>query len=130
MLTVADVVQFLSDFAPPALAESWDNVGLLVGDMGQKVERVMTCLTITPDSAREAIDGHAELIVTHHPLPFRPLKRVTSETSEGRLLWDLIGAANFGLQPAHGVRFGRTRDQSAFGRRFGACRRIAARAGG
>ncbi len=91
-VSVADVAQFLTDFAPPVLAESWDNVGLLVGDFNQPVERLMTCLTITPDSAREAVDRGANLIVSHHPMPFRPLKRLTSESSEGRLLLALIGA--------------------------------------
>jgi dinuclear metal center YbgI/SA1388 family protein len=74
------------------LAEEWDNVGLLVGRYDQPVARVMTCLTITPASAAEAIAERAELVVSHHPLPFRPLKRLTGETSEGRLLLDLIGA--------------------------------------
>ena len=92
MHTVADIAEFLSAFAPPALAESWDNVGLLVGRSEQPVHRVMTCLTITPASAAEAIAAQANLIVTHHPLPFRPLKRLTGETSEGRLLLDLIAA--------------------------------------
>ncbi len=92
MLTVADVSRFLNEFAPPALAETWDNVGLLVGRNDQPVERLMTCLTITPASAAEAVAGRADLIVSHHPLPFRPLSRLTSETSEGRLLLELIGA--------------------------------------
>ena len=92
MHTVADIAEFLNAFAPPALAESWDNVGLLVGRSEQSVHRVMTCLTITPESAAEAIEKRADLIVTHHPLPFRPLKRLTGETSEGRLLLDLIAA--------------------------------------
>jgi dinuclear metal center YbgI/SA1388 family protein len=52
----------------------------------------MTCLTITPESAAEAVANRANLIVSHHPLPFRPLKRLTGETSEGRLLLDLIAA--------------------------------------
>lgn len=90
MLTVADVARFLEEFAPPALAESWDNVGLLVGGYEQKVERLMTCLTITPASAREAVEKRADLVVSHHPLPFRPLKQLTTETSEGRLLLELI----------------------------------------
>ncbi|MGD9720858.1 MAG: Nif3-like dinuclear metal center hexameric protein [Pirellulales bacterium] len=92
MHTVADVASFLEAFAPSALAESWDNVGLLVGSFAQRVQRVMTCLTITPASCREAIERRADLVVSHHPLPFRPLKRLTSETSEGRLLLELIGA--------------------------------------
>jgi len=90
--TVADVARFLEQFAPPALAESWDNVGLLVGSYERPVERMMTCLTVTPASAREAVDKRADLLVSHHPLPFRPLKRLTSETTEGRLLLELIGA--------------------------------------
>ncbi len=91
-LSVSDVAQFLSDFAPPALAESWDNVGLLVGKHEQPLSRVMTCLTITPDSAAEAVAEKADLIVSHHPLPFKPLKRLTGESNEGRLLLEIIGA--------------------------------------
>jgi dinuclear metal center YbgI/SA1388 family protein len=92
MLTVADVAAYLNELAPPALAEPWDNVGLLVGRHEQTVTRVMTCLTITPASAREAVDARAELIVSHHPLPFHALKRLTAETGEGRLLLELIAA--------------------------------------
>lgn len=92
MHSVREVSEFLTALAPPALAESWDNVGLLVGRYDQSVERLMTCLTITPDSAAEAIERGANLIVSHHPLPFRPLKRLTCETSEGRLLLDLMRA--------------------------------------
>ena len=50
MTTVADICAFLDDFAPPALAAEWDNVGLLVGDRARKLERLMTCLTVTPRS--------------------------------------------------------------------------------
>lgn len=92
MLSVADVAQFLNEFAPPALAESWDNVGLLVGRPDASVKRLMTCLTVTPDSAAEAINERTDLIVSHHPLLFRPINRLTSETSQGRLLLDLIAA--------------------------------------
>ncbi len=92
MTTVYDVARFLEAFAPAQLAESWDNVGLLVGSSEQPVERVMTCLTITPQSVAEAVRMRTNLIVSHHPLPFRPLKRLTSETPEGRLLLALIEA--------------------------------------
>jgi dinuclear metal center YbgI/SA1388 family protein len=92
MSTVAEVADFLEAFAPPRLAEEWDNVGLLVGDRTRPLQRAMTCLTITQATAQEAIHERAELVVTHHPLPFRPLKRITVDTPEGRLLWELIGA--------------------------------------
>lgn len=92
MITVADVCGFLETFAPAALAAEWDNVGLLVGDRAQKVERIMTCLTITPAAAAEAIREQADLIVTHHPLPFKPLRRLTADQPAGRILLDLIRA--------------------------------------
>jgi dinuclear metal center YbgI/SA1388 family protein len=92
MTSVADITEYLEEFAPRRLAEEWDNVGLLVGDSSQNVQRVMTCLTVTPSSADEAIRESADLIVSHHPLPFRPLKRLTTESVPGRLLWQLIRA--------------------------------------
>src|SRR5262245_7889887 len=92
MLSLAAICDFLDEFAPPVLAAEWDNVGLLVGDRAQGVHRVVTCLTITPAVAAEAIRERADLIVTHHPLPFRPLKRLTADEPSGRILLDLIRA--------------------------------------
>lgn len=92
MVTVADLCTFLEAFAPPLLAAEWDNVGLLVGDRAQRVSRVMTCLTITPASAGEAIRAQVDLIVTHHPLPFKPMQRLTADDPAGRMLLDLIRA--------------------------------------
>lgn len=92
MTDLKSVCEYLDQFAPPELAEDWDNVGLLVGDRQRGVRRVMTCLTITPASAEEAVREGAELIVTHHPLPFRPLKRLTADSTPGRLLLQLIRA--------------------------------------
>ncbi len=91
-MTVADCIAWLSDVAPVALAESWDNVGLLLGDKSVPLRRVMTCLTLTPDVAQEGIEAGVDLIVTHHPILFRAVQRVTSETSEGELLLRLIRA--------------------------------------
>jgi dinuclear metal center YbgI/SA1388 family protein len=92
MHTVGQLCEFLDSFAPPELAAEWDNVGLLVGDRAQRAERVMTCLTITQAAAAEAIRERADLIVTHHPLPFRPLKKLTADEPGGRILLDLIRA--------------------------------------
>ena len=86
MPTVATIAAFLEELAPLRLAEEWDNVGLLVGNHGRTVKKLMTCLTVTPASASEAIDGGADLIVTHHPMPFLALKRVTDDTPVGRVL--------------------------------------------
>lgn len=90
MPSVGDIAQVLKQLAPLALAEEWDNVGLLVGDEQWPAARVMTCLTITPATVQEAIDQGANLIVSHHPLPFRPVRTITPATTVGRLLLDLI----------------------------------------
>lgn len=92
MPTINDICQFLDEFAPTQLAEDWDNVGLLVGDRASAVEKIMTCLTVTPGSAAEAIDRGVGLIVSHHPVLFRATKRITTDTTSSRLLWDLIRA--------------------------------------
>jgi dinuclear metal center YbgI/SA1388 family protein len=92
MPTVAAVADYLKQLAPPTLAADWDNVGLLLGDDAAEVQRVMTCLTVTPESAAEAVAAGAQLVVTHHPVLFRASKRVTTATPEGRLLWQLIRA--------------------------------------
>jgi dinuclear metal center YbgI/SA1388 family protein len=94
------ICQALSRVAPLKLAESWDNVGLLVGDRAQSISKVMTCLTVTPTVAEEAIQADAGLVVTHHPIPFRPLGRITCDTTTGQILWRLIGAG-VGVYSAH-----------------------------
>jgi dinuclear metal center YbgI/SA1388 family protein len=78
--------------APLSLAADWDKVGLLLGDRYAEVQRIMTCLTVTPQSVAEAIEGGAQLIVTHHPVLFRAVKRLTSDTTEGKMLAELIRA--------------------------------------
>jgi dinuclear metal center YbgI/SA1388 family protein len=91
-VVVADLVQALESTAPLDLAAEWDNVGLLLGDRAAPVRRIMTCLTVTPESAAEAIDSDVELIVSHHPVLFRGTKRLTSATPDGRLLLPLLRA--------------------------------------
>ena len=91
MVKIRQICDYLEAIAPVRLAEEWDNVGLLVGDKHRTLTRIMTCLTVTPETAAEAIEKSAELIVTHHPLPFRSLKRLTTDSTVGRLLWELAG---------------------------------------
>jgi dinuclear metal center YbgI/SA1388 family protein len=87
-----DVLAYLRRIAPLDLAADWDNVGLLLGDADADVTRVLTCLTVTPPVAAEAVDEKADLIVTHHPILFRGTKRLTTATAEGRMLLDLARA--------------------------------------
>jgi dinuclear metal center YbgI/SA1388 family protein len=92
MHTVGNVMDFLETAAPLSLAAEGDNVGLLLGDRAAKVERLMTCLTVTPESAAEAVAEKAQLIVSHHPILYRPTQRLTRAYPEGRFLLDLAQA--------------------------------------
>jgi dinuclear metal center YbgI/SA1388 family protein len=89
MTTVADITDWLEQFAPQKLAEPWDNVGLIWGDPAAVVERIMTCLTVTPTTADEAVHERAELIVSHHPILFREVKRIRADWPETGYLWKL-----------------------------------------
>ena len=91
--TVETIIDtFLKPFAPLELAESWDNVGLLVGRRTRPVHKIMTCLTVNQSSADEAVEEQVDLIVSHHPIPFHALKRITDETATGRILLTLMEA--------------------------------------
>src|SRR5215831_15347743 len=85
-MRLQDILNHLAQLAPLDLAADWDNVGLLLGDAEADVKNVITSLTVTPEVVAEAIDEHADLIVTHHPILFRGAKRLTSATAEGRML--------------------------------------------
>lgn len=89
MLSIQQVIDQLQDIAPLSLAEPWDNVGLLLGDPASPVQRIMTCLTVTNSVVEEAIAQSVNLIVSHHPVLFKPVQRIHTETEEGRLLWRL-----------------------------------------
>jgi dinuclear metal center YbgI/SA1388 family protein len=108
MPTVDSIIRYLEDFAPPALAAEWDNVGLLLGDRAAQAAKIMTCLTVTPQSAAEALAEGVNLIVTHHPILFRPIQRMTTATAEGRMLLSLIHA-NVAVYCPH-TAFDNTRD--------------------
>lgn len=90
MPTVREIERSIFALAPRALAEDWDNVGLLCGRADQEVSRVLVALDPFEDVCREAHERGAELIVTHHPLIFTPLRAVTEDDSVGRCVRYLI----------------------------------------
>ncbi len=91
MATVADILQWVETIAPPYMAESWDNVGLLCGRKNKEVRKILVALDPFRNVIQEAIDSGADLILTHHPLIFRqPMKAVNEDTEIGRGLLTLI----------------------------------------
>jgi len=87
---ISDIVGIINKIAPPALAEDWDNVGLQVGDPADEIERIMVALDPCPEAVDAAIKSSCQLLLTHHPLIFKPLKRITTSDETGRLIHQAI----------------------------------------
>ena len=90
MLTVRRIADYFEDKVPSSLAMSFDNVGLLCGFPEREVHRVLLALDGTLDVIAEASEAGAELIITHHPLIFTPMKRIVASDPEGRLVIDAL----------------------------------------
>ena len=80
--TVADVRAALDEIAPPALAQSWDNVGLILGDPAAIVRRVLLCIDLTPKVVQEAIRGKFDFAVAYHPSIFKPIQRLRADSAQ------------------------------------------------
>ena len=91
MITVKDVYNQLNELADVKLAEKWDNVGLMLGDNNSNVNKVLVCLDVTTKVVKEAIDNNVDLIVSHHPLIFKPLKSLDfTDDFKSNIIRDLI----------------------------------------
>lgn len=86
MTTVNDIYCFIDEIAPFALQEGYDNSGLIIGNGENGVSKALIALDVTEDIALEAEQAGADLIVTHHPVIFRALKRIDTKTPLGVLL--------------------------------------------
>ncbi len=89
MVTIDDIANWMQQIAPLPLSEAWDNTGLLVGCPEDTVSKLQTCLTLTPTTVDEAVVAGADLVVAHHPLPFKPLTKITTNSLPGNLVWKL-----------------------------------------
>lgn len=90
MVNVKDIEAFLSGWAPLQTAQNWDNCGLLCGDLKQEVSRVLVALDVTEEVVEEAVQKQAQLIISHHPVLFSPIKQINEDSQQGSLLRSLI----------------------------------------
>lgn len=90
MAKVSEIYSALCALAPLSLAMEFDNPGFLVGEKDAEVTKVLVTLDITKAAVAEAQEKGAELIVSHHPVIFSPLSRVTDESITGAVLLSLI----------------------------------------
>ncbi len=86
----SDLINLLNDIADPALCSEWDNPGLIAGDSGMDIKRILIALDATDEVIDEAVQCKADMILTHHPLIFRGLKKVNNSDFTGRRIMRLI----------------------------------------
>ena len=87
---VKDICALMQEIAPTEYAEGFDNVGLLVGDKDQIVTGIAVALDVTDDVINFAISNECNMIITHHPLIFTPLKKVVADDAVGGIVLSCI----------------------------------------
>ncbi len=92
MNTISEIYDYIDNIAPFASQSGWDNSGLIVGSREKRVSRVLVTLDITEEVADEAADIGAELVISHHPVIFHPLKTLKDDEPSFRLLKNGISA--------------------------------------
>ena len=97
---VKDVTKVIEDFAPLSIQEGWDNSGLCIGSPEAPVTSVLLGLDCTPELVDEAIECGADMIVTHHPLIFSGLKKISPEDQVGEAVIKAI-KAGISIYAAH-----------------------------
>ena len=83
---IADIIQVIEEFAPPAYQEAYDNAGLIVGNKEDICTGALLTLDVTEEVLTEAIQNHCNLIISHHPVLFSPIKRLTGQSYVERCL--------------------------------------------
>lgn len=81
MTSIRKIEEFCKEIAPYELADEWDNIGLLVGAENDEVDKVLLALDITPEVVEDAHKIGAELIISHHPVIFEPLRYLTPDNA-------------------------------------------------
>ncbi|MDO4788753.1 MAG: Nif3-like dinuclear metal center hexameric protein [Johnsonella sp.] len=85
-----EILNLLCADMPPSLAMDWDNVGLILGRREKEVNKVMLALDLSSELLKEAIEKKVDLIITHHPLIFSPLKKITDEEVIGNKIIEIL----------------------------------------
>ena len=104
-MILKDIISFLEEMCPCALAQKWDNVGLLVGSPDMQVHTVGIALDATTDVIEEAVREDVDLLLTHHPMIFGGIRRVTDDDFVGRRVLSLVrnGVALYAMHTSFDV---------------------------
>lgn len=99
-MRIKEILQTIEQLAPLPLQESYDNSGLQVGDPNREVTGILLCIDVTEDVIEEAISLGCNLVISHHPIAFRPFKSLTGKNYVERCMIQAI-RHNIALYAAH-----------------------------
>ena len=82
-MKLSEIISRLEEKFPRQNAESWDNVGLLIGNRESEIKNIQISLDVTVKAVEKAVENKVDLIISHHPFIFSPLKEINNDTVIG-----------------------------------------------
>lgn len=99
-LGIGELVNIIRDICPEDMQAEWDNTGIQILTSKGNVNRILVALEMTEDLLKEAVEENADFIITHHPLLFNGIKKISSDNPTGRIISGLI-KNDIGLYASH-----------------------------
>jgi dinuclear metal center YbgI/SA1388 family protein len=85
-----EIINLLNEWAPPYLIDEWDNTGFQIGDSEKEIQRILISLDLDREVFEKAVEENVQMIITHHPIIFEPLKTLTRDNYKEKLIYDII----------------------------------------
>ena len=85
-----EIINIFNEWAPSYLVDTWDNTGFQIGNPEIDVKKILVSLDLDINVLKEAKKESAQMIITHHPILFKPLNRITCDDPKGKLVYDII----------------------------------------
>ncbi len=85
-MIIKDITDFIENLAPVQLQETYDNAGLIIGDKNTEINQILVCLDVTENIVDEAIEKNCQLIISHHPLIFKGIKKINGNNSIEKII--------------------------------------------
>lgn len=85
-----DIIEIMNDWAKPSLIDDWDNSGFQIGNEDKEIHKLLISLDLDHDVLEKSIKEGYSMIITHHPLIFKPIKSITTNSYKEKLIYDLI----------------------------------------
>ncbi len=89
-MKAAEIINLLNEWAPLYLIDEWDNTGFQIGDSKREVKRILISLDLDREVFEKALREDVQMIVTHHPIIFKPLKTLVRDNYKEKLIYDII----------------------------------------